>query len=786
MKYYDQFSDPGYHSAFFTSFTFNGDTFENIVLNRLRGAKCHNTHVVSDFHMFKQELDLYGPPSQAGLRYHFALHKRPNAFHPKIVLQLGREKARLLVGSANLTVTGLAGNKELVDEIICEGPDDPIQPIFAYAARYIQSCFPAGDIWFKQGFRRALELSPWFSLTNAVDRVEKSETDVWGIVQSEKKITAVAQFAEFIGNDEISRLNVVSPFWDQELAALGVMSKRFKGPEIRVGIETGRGLFPVDNLKKIGNAFLYSVDEFSASRNIHAKVIIAEGNKYDHVLSGSLNCSAAAFLSTRDNPINAEFGLYRRIKKGHALNQLGLLESFKHKVDLSTIEPFRRPKESIDKNSNAINAQISLNRNLVSIVLEDSRQRLPSAVQLSSTVAATNWPSIALSLDQSGQTWVATTAIEQQSANIAIIVFSDGTRSEPLIVCNIANLNTNSSSSHSRKIENLLQKLNEFSFEDLDIIDILLELQEVQIGKSKGLRPRTVSQKTNTRGQDDNEKSVVPFDEFIELDSVSVSEASQNFMGVDHRYSHETTDVLNRLLGLITTASVTFNDGDVDLNPTDPRDNDDDSPERPLPTLPIKRQFPEKDIPATVDHKIKAYRYNTADCLVEAVDGFCLKFSEDPDHRIDVTDLTHARALVQIILSNARPLIVEGNRTLNPVLPIFDKVHKRTGWPRLVGKVLQSVDRELKNIRSDCDELDIEIGDNRTIDCLAVLLGSGTLAVKACKTKTQLQGIIPSIERMIQSIGVFQTVLFKNSQSSSLRFSEIQNVLNSKFDDSLF
>ena len=73
MKYYDKFSDAGYHSAFLTSFTFSGDTFENIVLNRLRGAECHNTHVVSDFHMFKQELELYGPPAQAGLRYHLSL-----------------------------------------------------------------------------------------------------------------------------------------------------------------------------------------------------------------------------------------------------------------------------------------------------------------------------------------------------------------------------------------------------------------------------------------------------------------------------------------------------------------------------------------------------------------------------------------------------------------------------------------------------------------------------------------------------------------------------------------
>ena len=137
MKYFDAFSESGYHSAFLTSFTFDGDAFESIVLNRLRNAGCNNIHVVSDFSIFKENLQHYGPPLKAGLRYHLALNKQPGAFHPKIVLQLGRDKARLLVGSANLTFTGLAGNLELVDEITCEGYDDPNLPLLAAAANYL-------------------------------------------------------------------------------------------------------------------------------------------------------------------------------------------------------------------------------------------------------------------------------------------------------------------------------------------------------------------------------------------------------------------------------------------------------------------------------------------------------------------------------------------------------------------------------------------------------------------------------------------------------------------------
>ena len=219
---------------------------------------------------------------------------------------------------------------------------------------------------------------------------------VWGIVHSERNTTAVEQFADLIGEDDISRLNIISPYWDEKLAALGAMSKSLKGPIIRLGIETGRGLFPAHSLERIDNVSVYAVDEFAASRNIHAKVFVAEGRQYDHVLSGSLNCSAAAFLSTRSNPINAEFGLYRRVQKGQALKELGLLESFKHKIDVSIIEPFRRPAETTEKSAQATNAQVTLNQNLATVILKDSTGLEPTAIQLSSTVAETNWSQIKL------------------------------------------------------------------------------------------------------------------------------------------------------------------------------------------------------------------------------------------------------------------------------------------------------------------------------------------------------------------------------------------------------
>src|SRR3546814_15270076 len=67
--------------------------------------------------MVNQALPGFGTPRFAGTSYHLIKAAAPGAFHPKITMLLGESKARLLVGSANLTALGLGGNKEQVASI---------------------------------------------------------------------------------------------------------------------------------------------------------------------------------------------------------------------------------------------------------------------------------------------------------------------------------------------------------------------------------------------------------------------------------------------------------------------------------------------------------------------------------------------------------------------------------------------------------------------------------------------------------------------------------------------
>src|SRR3546814_2125173 len=57
--------------------------------------------------MVNQAFSDFGPPRFAGTSYHLIKAAAPGAFHPKITMLLGESKARLMVGSANLTALGL-------------------------------------------------------------------------------------------------------------------------------------------------------------------------------------------------------------------------------------------------------------------------------------------------------------------------------------------------------------------------------------------------------------------------------------------------------------------------------------------------------------------------------------------------------------------------------------------------------------------------------------------------------------------------------------------------------
>lgn len=85
-----------------------------------------------DLPLLRHAGKLYGVTDALGAR-------AGGVFHPKVILQLGRKRGRLIVGSANLTSSGLAGNLELVSSIECDAEPSNERRLIAQAFTYLRS-----------------------------------------------------------------------------------------------------------------------------------------------------------------------------------------------------------------------------------------------------------------------------------------------------------------------------------------------------------------------------------------------------------------------------------------------------------------------------------------------------------------------------------------------------------------------------------------------------------------------------------------------------------------------
>jgi hypothetical protein len=335
MKLFEAFSETGYHTTVVTSFCIDFAAYEQIVLTRLREAGCMNNIVVADRRMVTQALeDGSRPPLYAGRRYSVAAANTAELFHPKLVLQLGHDCGRLLVASANLTASGLAGNLEVVGQLrMGLGEDEPV-PVLQQALAYIRRFIGPEETAALQQLDWARARTPWLrqALPDFGDVRLLASGDAQGLAR---------RFAALIGREKVARLVVVSPYWDEKLRAVQALQGLLSPRATALVLQTQAGLFPrVADLK----AQLFDLQPAMGKqqRFAHAKVIIAQTNAADHVLYGSANCTFAALGDQRLAGKNEEACLYRKMPPGAALETLALDKALDAKpTPLSRIAPYR-------------------------------------------------------------------------------------------------------------------------------------------------------------------------------------------------------------------------------------------------------------------------------------------------------------------------------------------------------------------------------------------------------------------------------------------------------------
>lgn len=768
MKYFEIFGEGGFHSAFMTTFAFGSLAFEDIPFPKLRGAGCRNITVLADQGMVNQAFSEYGSPRFAGTSYHLVKVAAPGAFHPKITMLIGETKGRLFVGSANLTALGLGGNKEQIASISYSNEEPENAKFFISALNYMRRYVSEDDLWFAKSLKLAQRYSPWLRDIYFDDSFDVNGTVNLNLLLDRQEISFLRQIVASIGSDPIERLVVVSPYWDRQLEGLDRLRTELRNPITDILIVPDSTGFPSNSLSKLSDTTLFDISSIAKNRFLHAKLIIAQGNQWDHIISGSMNCTFPALMGPAAYG-NAEAGIYKRIAHGEALKALGLenykdvrlqdnqlLEIQQTYEKIKTIEPRVDGGTLTLQNKKLYWAPpIATPEAPVILFLYNHNDILLNDYELNAPfVIDEDFP-------------------DDQRPKYGCVKFANGTISAPVNIVDIDKLVQTTSRVHIGRKGRFMDSLLESHNEDLDLIETLNQLEALDDDKwisNTDQAPKAKSQATNTvivtyerltyeefiRARTNAKDQGNPFGLFLK----SNNDSSSSLMST----------CLNQMIGLVGPDFRREEDreiktqGAIDFRMTELQSADDFQ----------SAEKSEDDVPKTRESSTN--NRATANKFRQAVTVFEERCKSLVDKQITTSEIVRLRALIQIILAHAQP--IEGEFLSAQILPIYSK--ESYDWPRLIGRLLQKhfqVAIALQNLIVEEDESE----QKRVLEYLAFSNWAAKAALTAVLSDKKSTALRGPLERLIEELKVQSQVILSQSISDQAYFDEILEKINDRF-----
>lgn len=348
-----------------TTYSVDPAFYDGSVEYRLRTYGCENNILMADAAMLKRALGATPEAfKNAGQRYAIVPVRTRGCFHPKLHLRLGTDGARLIVGSANVTAAGWGSNHEVVtalnwhrraEDVAELALGSLIRRAYDYLASWLDQ-IPGSVLDFKT--RLHWRDSPWLADLEpnaeplelpdgtAIDLLFERGGDVAGMLN---------RLLALCSGEAPSRLVVISPYWDAQLEGLRNLQRGLNRCETVVALNPALNEFPVSALDPdTPTVFAAIRDEDDGRRFLHAKIIVIQTDKADHVLFGSANCSDDAMGGAVVRARNAEVSVYRRFSPGEGLRLLAL-DLTRH-VEPSAIAPPHPDKQLAESDASAIPA----------------------------------------------------------------------------------------------------------------------------------------------------------------------------------------------------------------------------------------------------------------------------------------------------------------------------------------------------------------------------------------------------------------------------------------------
>jgi hypothetical protein len=308
-----------YHSCILTCYNFDFSFFEEQVLPKLRAANIKNINVLADGHFLEQAQELTtGKEFKLSKTYNFLPIYEKGVFHPKILFLTGKKHGLLIIGSGNITSSGLSTNDEIWGAFHLDNLENENAPLFAEAWKYLQNYTKSSVGFLTQKIDWIRQYSPWLEQLPQESWIVHLESinQVVQFVSNSKERSIYQQLRELVPNENLETLTIISPYFDKSGQFLKQLLEDYQPAQTNCIVDTYFGTLPKDlepEFLKFISFYEWGdcIKDYKEGVNrLHAKILhfsYHDGREY--MLLGSPNATIAAMGGIEVPAINAEAGL---------------------------------------------------------------------------------------------------------------------------------------------------------------------------------------------------------------------------------------------------------------------------------------------------------------------------------------------------------------------------------------------------------------------------------------------------------------------------------------------
>lgn len=290
----------GYSIALLTTFNFEISYFERTILNSLYDKNIRNIELFVDADELEKAV-AESMDNNLNRKYIANPIRINSAFHPKVVLLLGEEKAKLIVSSANIKTSGYTLNNEIYNVFEYSKDNTENLNLINDAITFFEKLNAMAYYQDTQIFNKINDL---------IYRHRKSDNNDIKLIQNLES-PVITQLKNII-TDKVESIDIAVPYYDNELLAYKDLSTTFECTNINLYLQNGLSTFPIDYNNANGivqpdKLNIYLKLKNNGKKNFyHGKVFRINTENSSFILYGSSNCTLSALFKTYHDGGNIE------------------------------------------------------------------------------------------------------------------------------------------------------------------------------------------------------------------------------------------------------------------------------------------------------------------------------------------------------------------------------------------------------------------------------------------------------------------------------------------------